>query len=89
MGKTIFKMFTVSDRIGRPYIAPPGTPAEIMNTLRDAFAKMSKDPELQKEADKMMMEIEYFPASDCLKEIQFFLNQPQEIVNEFKKYIKF
>jgi tripartite-type tricarboxylate transporter receptor subunit TctC len=89
MGKTIFKMFTVSDRIGRPYIAPPGTPAEIMNILRDAFDKTSKDPEVQKEANKMMMEIEYLSATDCLKEIQFFLNQPQDVVNEFKKYIKF
>jgi tripartite-type tricarboxylate transporter receptor subunit TctC len=89
MGKTIFKMYSVSDRVGRPYVASPGTPAEIMNTLRDAFAKMTKDPDLQQEADKMMMEVEYVPANDCIKEIQFFLNQPQDIVNEFKKYIKF
>jgi hypothetical protein len=89
MGKTIFKMYSVSDRVGRPYVAAPGTPADIMNLLREAFAKMSKDPELQKEADKMMMEVEYVPANDCIKEIQFFLNQPQDIVNEFKKYIKF
>jgi tripartite-type tricarboxylate transporter receptor subunit TctC len=89
MSKTILKMYSVSDRVGRPYVCPPGTPPEIMGILRDAFSKMAKDPELQKEADKMMMEIEYTPANECLKEIQFFLNQPPEIVNEFKKYIKF
>ena len=89
MGKTILTMYSVSDRIGRPYVAPPGTPADTMNILRDAFAKMAKDPELKAEADKMMMEVEYIPPNDCLKEIQFFLNQPPEIVNEFKKYIKF
>ncbi len=89
MSKTILKMYSVSDRVGRPYVCPPGTPAEIMNILRDAFARMNKDPELQKEADKMMMEVDYVPANECLKEVQFFLNQPQDIVNEFKKYIKF
>lgn len=89
MGKTIFKMYSVSDRVGRPYVARPGTPPEIMNILRDAFAKIIKDPELQKEADKMLMEAEYVSANDCIKEIQFFLNQPQDVVNEFKKYIKF
>ena len=88
-GKTIMAMFAVSDRIGRPYVAPPGTPADVMNILRDAFSRVAKDPELKQEADKMMMEVEYIPPIDCLKEIQFFLNQPPEIVNEFKKYIKF
>ena len=89
MGNTIMTMYSVSDRIGRPYVAPPGTPAEAMNILRDAFAKLPKDSELKQEAEKMMMEVDYTSASECLKEIQFFLNQPPEIVNEFKKYIKF
>jgi len=89
MGKTIMTMFSVSDRVGRPYVCPPGTPADIMNILRDAFAKVAKDPEVKEESDKLMMEVEYVPASECLKEMQFFLNQPPEIVNEYKKYIKF
>jgi tripartite-type tricarboxylate transporter receptor subunit TctC len=89
MGKTILAMYTVSDRIGRPYVAPPGTSAEVMNSLRDAFAKVSKDSELKQEADKLMMDVDYISSEECLKEIRFFLNQPQEIVNEYKKYIKF
>jgi tripartite-type tricarboxylate transporter receptor subunit TctC len=89
MGKTIMTMFSVSDRVGRPYVSPPGTPADIMNILRDAFAKVAKDPELKEESEKLMMEVNYVPASECLKEMEFFLNQPPEIVNEFKKYIKF
>jgi tripartite-type tricarboxylate transporter receptor subunit TctC len=89
MGKTILAMYSLADRIGRPYVAPPGTSAETMNILRDAFAKLPNDPELKQEADKLMMDVDYTPASECLKEIQFFLSQPPEIVNEFKKYIKF
>jgi tripartite-type tricarboxylate transporter receptor subunit TctC len=89
MGKTILKMYSVSDKVGRPYVCPPGTPPEIMALLRDAFAKMNKDAELQREADKMMMEVDYVPAEECMKEVQFFLNQPPDIVNEFKKYVKF
>jgi tripartite-type tricarboxylate transporter receptor subunit TctC len=89
MGKTILSMYSVSDRIGRPYVAPPRTSAEIMNILRDAFAKLPKDPELKQEADKLMMEVGFTPAGECLKEIQFFLSQPPETVSEFRKYIKF
>ncbi len=89
MGKTIMEMFSVADRVGRPFVARPGTPPDIMNILRDAFAKVAKDPELKKEADKLMMEVDYVPASECLKEIQFLFGQPPEIVAEFGKYIKF
>jgi tripartite-type tricarboxylate transporter receptor subunit TctC len=89
MAKTIFKMYSVSDRVGRPYVAPPGTSADIINSLRDAFAKVTKDQELKQEAEKLMMDIDYTPSEECLKEIRFFLSQPQEIVNEYKKYIKF
>jgi tripartite-type tricarboxylate transporter receptor subunit TctC len=89
MGKTIMEMFSVADRVGRPFVAPPGTPADIMNILRDAFAKVAKDPELKQEAEKLMMEVDYVPASDCLKETQFLFTQPPEIVKEFGRYIKF
>ncbi len=89
MGKTIMAMFSIADRVGRPFIGPPGIPAEPMKILREAFAKAADDPELTKEAEKAMMEVDYIPAEECLKEMQFFFNQPPEIVNEFKKYIKF
>ncbi|HWP56949.1 MAG TPA: hypothetical protein VNL14_03560 [Candidatus Acidoferrales bacterium] len=37
-----------------PYILPPGTPAEIVKTLRDAMAKSFKDPEFPREFKKLM-----------------------------------
>jgi tripartite-type tricarboxylate transporter receptor subunit TctC len=89
IGKTIMEMFSVADKVGRPFVAPPGTPPEIMAVLRDAFAKVANDPELKGDARKLMMEVEYVPASECLKAIQFLFGQPPEIVAEFGKYIKF
>ncbi|MFB3886601.1 MAG: Bug family tripartite tricarboxylate transporter substrate binding protein [Thermodesulfobacteriota bacterium] len=89
MGKTIMEMFSVADKVGRPYVAAPGTPPEIMAILRDAFAKVAKDPELKADAQKLMMDVEYVPASECLKAIQFLFSQPPDVVAEFGKYIKF
>ncbi len=60
-----------------------------MNILRDAFFEAAKDPELQKEADKLMIRIEYVPADECMKVLNYFLSQPEGIVKEFAKYIKF
>jgi tripartite-type tricarboxylate transporter receptor subunit TctC len=37
-----------------PYVLPPGTPPEIVKTLREAMAKTFKDPEFPKEFRKLM-----------------------------------
>ncbi len=88
-GKTIMAMLASTDGIGRPYVVPPGTPADIMNILRDAFAKVAKDPELKEEAKKSRMEVSYTSGDECLKVLNYLLNQPSDIVQEFGKYIKF
>ncbi len=86
MGKTIFAMRSAGDQMGRPYMAPPGTPAQALNILRNAFARAAKDPELVTEAKKSMMEIEFVPAGDCVKVLDYLFGQPENIVREFSKY---
>jgi tripartite-type tricarboxylate transporter receptor subunit TctC len=89
MGKKMFSMRTAGDYMGRPYIAAPGTPPELLNQLRDAFAMVGKDPELREDAKKLSMEVEYVPADEVLKVLNNFLNQPPDAVKEFAKYVKF
>ena len=88
-GKKIMAMRSATEQVGRPYVATPGTPADVMKVLRDAFAKVAKDPQLQEDSKKIMMPMEYLPAEDCLKVINYLLDQPEDVVKEFNKYIKF
>ncbi|MFB3884268.1 MAG: Bug family tripartite tricarboxylate transporter substrate binding protein [Thermodesulfobacteriota bacterium] len=88
-GKTIMAMLASADGTGRPYVVAPGTPAQVMNILRDAFAKVAKDPDLREEAKKSRMEVSYTSGDECLKVLNYLLNQPKDIVEEFGKYIKF
>ena len=87
--KAIMAMRSAPDRIGRPFVAPPGTPTEQVTILREAFSKVVNDPEMKDEAKKLLMTIEYVPAEDCLKTVNYVLTQPDEIIKEFGKYIKF
>ena len=89
MGKTLMAMRSSVEFIGRPYVAPPGTPANIMDILREGFAKAAKDPELKEDAKKNMLEVEYTSAEECLKILTFLVSQPGDIINEFSKYVKF
>jgi tripartite-type tricarboxylate transporter receptor subunit TctC len=88
-GKAIFAMYSAADLIGRPYVAPPGTPADLLKILRTALAKVCKDPEMLAEAKKLMIDIKYVPAEEILKVIYSVLDQPEDIKKEFAKYIKF
>ena len=88
-GKTLMAMRSAPDRIGRPYMAPPKTSPEVMYVLRDAFAKVSKDPELLEDAKKFMFDMEYVPADECMKVLNFVFSQPEDIVKDFSRLIKF
>jgi len=57
LGKTLFTMLAAADKMGRPYACPPGTPADKLAILRDAFAKALKDPELRKYAGSLDIRI--------------------------------
>lgn len=87
--KALMALRSAPDRMGRPYVAPPGTPTEKMNILRDAFAAVAKDPELRAEAKKSQMTVEYTPGEECLKIVKFIFNQPPNIIKEFNKYVSF
>jgi len=89
MGKTIMAMLASADRVGRPYVAPPKTPADVMAILRDGFSKVMQDPALKEDAKKMMMSLEYTHAEETLKILTELMSQPDDVVKEFSKYIKF
>jgi tripartite-type tricarboxylate transporter receptor subunit TctC len=89
MGKTLLAMRSGPDSTGRPFVASPGTPEAVMNVLRDAFAKVAKDPVAQQDARKNMMTVTYVPAQEVQRVLQYLLKQPPDIVKEFGKYVKF
>ena len=89
LGKNVMSLFGSISGVGKPFLAPPGVPTDMLKILRDAFAKALRDPELQADAKKMGLELEYVPPEDCLKVMNYILNQPPDIINEFSKYVKF
>jgi tripartite-type tricarboxylate transporter receptor subunit TctC len=87
--KAVMAMRSAPDKVGRPYVAPPKTSPEAMNILRSAFTKVSNDPAVKAESQKLMMDVNYVSAEETLKVISEVLNQPKEMVQEFSRFIKF
>lgn len=88
-GKTILAIRSAPEAIYRPYAAPPGTPAETMKILRDAFAKVTQDKDLLADAKKGKLPVDYVTAEESLKLVREVLNQSPEMTQEIAKYIKF
>jgi tripartite-type tricarboxylate transporter receptor subunit TctC len=55
--KQIFKLVFARQPMGRPFLAPPGVPADRIGALRKAFMDTMKDRDFLAEADKMKFEI--------------------------------
>ena len=57
-GKQLFEIAFAEQVMGRPFVLPPGVPADRVKVLRDAFDAAVKDPELLADAKAQRMEID-------------------------------
>lgn len=76
-----------SNQFGRPYVAPPATPPEIVNLLRQGFMKVLGDKELLGEAEKRKLEIEPTPGEELEKLAKEIIVQSPEVVEKMKKLL--
>lgn len=57
--RQILSFITIGSEIGRPYVTPPGVPAERFKALQDAFAQALRDPDLLSETKKQGLDVTY------------------------------
>jgi tripartite-type tricarboxylate transporter receptor subunit TctC len=88
LGKAIMGIKAAPLAIGRAFAAPPGTPADRVAILREAFAKAIKDLELQAEGKKAKIDLQYISHEQVIKDFTAILNQTPETLKEMGKYIK-
>ncbi len=55
--RDVFALLLTRQVHGRPFVAPPGTPPDVVATLRKAFMAMTKDAAFLKDAEKMKADI--------------------------------
>ncbi len=89
LGKSIMGIRAAPLTIGRGFAAPPGTPADRVKVLRDAFAKALQDKELLADAQKAKIGMSLISAEEVARLFAALLQQPPEVQKEMVKYIKF
>jgi tripartite-type tricarboxylate transporter receptor subunit TctC len=73
---------------GKAYFAPPGLPKERVQTLRDAFAAVLKDPELLADAKKLRVEIMLQSGDDIQRAVDNAFSSKADVVERLKKIVQ-
>jgi tripartite-type tricarboxylate transporter receptor subunit TctC len=88
LSRNVAKALLVSATLGRPLIGTPGIPADRVKTLREAYLKAFKDPQVVEEAKKSRLDLETLAGADVEAQIREVMNQPKEVVERVKKLSK-
>jgi tripartite-type tricarboxylate transporter receptor subunit TctC len=82
LNQKVLDLITLRQEIGRPYIAPPGLPAERLATLSGSFQKMTHDAAFLEDARKHQIEIDPSTADECRAVIQAGYAAPADVVKK-------
>ena len=82
--KAAIRFLYAGQGIGRPFVAPPGLPADKLAGLREAFAKVMVDPEFIEDAAKMKLEVEPKDGAHLEALVREIYASPKEIIEKMK-----
>jgi tripartite-type tricarboxylate transporter receptor subunit TctC len=85
--KRLTKVMLAAADLGRPFIAPPGMPAERVNLLRSSFVKALEDPDLLADAKKRGWDIDLTSGEELEKLAKEVIVQPPEVIERVRKML--
>jgi tripartite-type tricarboxylate transporter receptor subunit TctC len=68
-------------------LVTPGTPADRVKMLREAYVQSIKDPELLAEAKKSRMDVDPSTGEELQALLNEILNQPPDVIERVKKIL--
>lgn len=85
--RQILTFVTSSVELSRPFVMPPGVPADRLALMRTAFAAALQDPLLVAEADKQKIDITYRAPDDLLRLIDSLFATPKDLLERAAELI--
>ena len=85
--RRVAQVILAAESFGRPIVGTPGTPADRVQMLRQAFDQSMKDPELLAETKKQRMDVDPTSGPNLEKLAQDILQQPPDVLARVKKIL--
>ena len=86
--RAILRLVFARQVMGRPFLAPPGVPAERLAVLRRAFMETMKDPAFLAEAEKIKLEITPVDGEAVQRLVAEIYATPREIVRQAAQAVR-
>jgi len=83
-GRRLARVILTAATLGRPITTPPGTPADRVKILRDAYAKAIRDPELLAEAEKRGWDVNPVTGEELEARSKEVIAQPAAVIERMK-----
>jgi tripartite-type tricarboxylate transporter receptor subunit TctC len=83
--KKVIRLVFSQGIFGRPYVLPPGVPADRVSALRKAFVTALNDKELRAEADKMHLDVDPMPGDELQKLVSDLYATPPHLVQRARQ----
>ncbi|HEV8725491.1 MAG TPA: tripartite tricarboxylate transporter substrate-binding protein [Candidatus Binatia bacterium] len=84
-GRRLANVVLTSGELGRPYLLPPGIPAERLKVLREAFMKLMVDRAFLADIKKRGLEVEPSTGEELEQLAKEVMAQPPEVIERVKK----
>ena len=84
VGELVFAQF----EFGRPFVAPPGVPAERVAALRKAFADTFKDPQFLADVEKSKLELDPRTGEEVQAIVEKLFAAPPDLVERARKVVE-
>ena len=86
-GKQALTLLFAQLALGRPFIAPPGIPADRAKALADAFAKTMEDPDFKADAAKLRIETRWFGPERIRELMKAMEDAPEPVKADVRKIL--
>lgn len=85
--RALIKLLELPYTLSRPFVAPPGVPADRAKALQDAFMETHKDPEYLKEATKLGIDVSPINGQEILDLINEISKLPPDQLKSVEKFV--
>jgi tripartite-type tricarboxylate transporter receptor subunit TctC len=80
--RRVLELFVLRQKYGRPFLAPPGTPAPIIAAYREAFNKVVNDPDFVREAARAQLIIKVASGDEVTALVNHIHDSPKPVVDQ-------
>lgn len=82
------EFFLLRANMGRPFVAPPGVPADRLEALRSAFAATLKDPQFIEDAKKQKLNIDYISPAEQMETVERAYQFDQDTIARVRQSLR-